>query len=161
MPITQKTLRYYRPQGNGKFKVREDHTDARGNSHLVSYRTTKSQVEVEVDMNARVIDLASGDNQELLSWVKSRNTVASFDYTNRDINQLDGEEFIFQWFAESDGDEAITVAWWMDSINTGTFNNIRDRIGYTGQQGADITSRFQFMVLVEPWYNFTVSPGDP
>ena len=90
---------------------------------------------------------------ELLAWVQARNTVAAFDYTDRDIVQADGEEHVFQWFAGSPGTEAITVAWWMDDINTGKFNAIRDRIGYSGEAGANITSRFTFMVSVEPWYD--------
>ncbi len=101
-------------------------------------------------------DLSEADLVDVLRWVQARNTVASFDYTDRDITKADAEEHIFKWFAEADGEEAITVAWWMDDINTGKFNSIRDRVGYTGTQGADITSRFTFMVAVEPWYQFTI-----
>lgn len=102
------------------------------------------------------VQLIGADQQELLEWVQALNTVADFDFSGRDIDEDAGEEFIFQWFAESEGSNAITVAWWMDDINTGQFNSIRDRIGYTGLQGADITSRFTFMVAVNPWYDFIV-----
>ena len=112
--------------------------------------------EAEVIRDAVVFNLAEQDNQELLEWVQARNTVADFDFTNRDITEDQGEEYIFQWFAEAEGAEAITVAWWMNDINTGKFNAVRDRIGYTGDQGADITSRFTFMVSVNPWYDLTV-----
>ncbi len=114
---------------------------------------TGTEAEGIVIRDAVIWQLAELDKRELVKWVQVRNTVASFNYTDRDIVQADGEEHVFQWFAESLGGEAITVAWWLDSITTGTFNAIRDRIGYTGVQGANITSRFTFMVAVEPWYD--------
>ncbi len=115
-----------------------------------------TQAEAEVIRDGVVWDLAELDKAELLAWVQARNTVADFDYTDRDIVQADGEEHVFQWFAESPGVDAITVAWWMDEINTGRFKAIRDRIGYTAAQGSAITSRFTFMVSVEPWYDLIV-----
>ncbi len=115
-----------------------------------------TQAEADVIRDAVVWNLAEQDKAELLEWVQARNTVADFDYTDRDIVQADGEEYIFQWFAENLGAEAITVAWWMDGINTGKFNSIRDRIGYTGDQGATITIRLSDMVVVEPTYDLTI-----
>ncbi len=115
-----------------------------------------TQAEAEVIRDAVVWDLAEQDKAEVLAWVQERNTVAAFDYTDRDIVEADGEEHVFQWFAENLGAEAITVAWWMDGINTGKFNSIRDRIGYTGDQGATITIRFSDMVVVEPTYDLTI-----
>ena len=124
-----------------------------------SFGGTLAEAEVIRDaITAESLGMAETDLAELLEFVQlgDPNTVAAFDYTDRDIVQADGEEHIFKWFAEAEGAEAITVAWWLESINTGTFNSIRNRIVYTGTQGADITSRFTFMGLAEPWYDLTV-----
>jgi hypothetical protein len=159
MPITSKTLIKLANQSTStepdRKRWRIDGVDALGRGY-VHGPFSGTQAEADAVLSTVVWNLTKADKDELLDWVKNRNTVASFDYTNRDITELDGEEYIFQWFAESPGNDAILVAWWMDSINTGKFNSIRDRIGYTGDQGADITSRFSFMVTVEPWYEFIV-----
>jgi hypothetical protein len=157
MPIVSKTLTKLANRedvGPGIKRWRVNGLDARGRIY-VHGPFNGTQAEADVVRDSVVWELTEADKAELLAWVQARNTVASFDYTDRDITEADGEEYIFQWFAEAQGDDAMTVAWWMDSINTGKFNSIRDRIGYTGQQGADITSRFTFMVSVEPWYQFT------
>jgi hypothetical protein len=157
MPIVSKALTKLANRedfGPGVKRWRVNGLDARGRIY-VHGPFNGTQAEADVVRDSVVWELTEADKAELLAWVQARNTVASFDYTDRDITEADGEEYIFQWFAEAQGDDAMTVAWWMDSINTGKFNSIRDRIGYTGQQGADITSRFTFMVSVEPWYQFT------
>ena len=159
MPIVSKSLVLLANQPTAaepdRKRWRVDGVDARGHRY-VHGPFGGTQAEADAILAGVVWELTAIDKSELLDWVTARNTVASFDYTNRDITQADGEEYIFQWFAEAQGDDAMLVAWWMDSINTGTFNAIRDRIGYTALQGADITSRFTFMVAVEPWYQFTV-----
>ena len=135
-----------------------DGTDSRGRPwKIAGFKVTEAEAEVIRDaITAESLGLAETDKQELLEWVQAQNTVASFHFTGADITEDEGEEHIFQWFAESEGSDAITVAWWMDDINAGKFNAIRDRIGYSGAQGADITSRFTFMVSVNPWYDLTV-----
>ncbi len=158
MPILSRTLTKLANRediGAGIKRWRVEGLDSRGRGWIYG-SFLAIEADAEVIRSTVVWKLATADLDELLLWVQARNTVASFDYTNRDITEDEGEEFIFTWFAESPGNDAITVAWWMDDINTGTFNKIRDRIGYTGNQGADITSRFTFMVAVEPWYEFTV-----
>lgn len=143
--------------GPGVKTWRIEAIDSRGRLWVQgSFKVT--QAEAEAKRDAAVFDLVELDLRELLEFVQlgDPNTVAAFDYTNRDITEDAGEEHIFQWFAEAGGAEAITVAWWMDGINTGKFNSIRDRIGYTGAQGSDITSRFTFMVTVEPFYDLTI-----
>ncbi len=158
MPIVSRTLTKIANREDiapGWKRWRIEGKDARGRPWVLG-PFGDIQVDAEARLAAVSWNLAEADNEDLLLWVQARNTVASFDYTDRDITLDDGEEYIFQWFAEAPGDDAMTVAWWMDGINTGKFNSIRDRIGYTGAQGADITSRFTFMVSVEPWYQFTV-----
>ena len=158
MPIVSRTLTLLanrEDRGPGVKRWRVDATDARGRIwvHGPFFGT---QAAGEVVRDAVAFDLAEQDKAELLEWVHARNTVAAFDYTGRDITEAQGEEHVFQWFAESPGAEAITVAWWLDSINTGTFNNILGRVGYTGDQGDSITSRFTSMVTVDPWYDLTI-----
>ncbi len=158
MPITSTSLVKLANRedvGAGIKRWRVDGLDARGR-RWVRGPFFAIEAEAEAIRSTVVWNLSEADFAELLVWVQSRQSVADFDFTNRDINEDEGEEFIFQTFAESPGDEAIKLAWWMDDINTGKFNQIRDRLGYTGTQGADITSRFTFMVSVEPWYDFIV-----
>ncbi len=161
MPIASRTLQILanRPDiGAGFKRWRVDGTNSRGRPWKHgSFGGTLAEAEIIRDgLTAESLGLAETDKAELLAWVQAQNTVADFDFTGLDITEAQGEEHIFQWFAEAEGSEAITVAWWMDDINTGQFNGIRDRIGYSGEQGADITSRFTFMVSVEPWYDLTI-----
>ena len=122
-----------------------------------SFKVTQAEAEVIRDaITAESLGLAETDLGELLAWVQGRNTVATFDFTDRDITKAEGEEHILKWFAESMGVEAITVAWWLDDINTGAFNRILSRVGYTGDEGAEITDRFSQLVVVEPFYDLTV-----
>ncbi len=158
MPITSRTLTMLanrEDSGPGIKRWRVDGVDALGRI-WVHGPFSGTQAEAEVIRDAVVWDLAELDLRDVLEWVQARNTVAAFDYTDRDITQAEAEEHVFKWFAESRGVDAITVAWWMDGINTGKFNSIRDRIGYTGDQGATITIRFSDMVVVEPTYDLTI-----
>ncbi len=158
MPIASRTLTLLANRediGPGVKRWRVDGVDALGRI-WVHGPFSGTQAEAETVRDGVVWNLAELDKAELLAWVQARNTVAAFDYTDRDIVLADGEEHVFQWFAESPGAEAITVAWWMNDINTGRFNKILARVGFTGDQGDNITSRFVNMVTVEPWYDFTV-----
>ena len=108
-----------------------------------------TRAEAEVVRDAVVFGLAELDKSELLDWVRARNTVASFDYANRDITEEDVEDHIFKWFMESPGAEAITVACWLNSINTGAFNSITTSMEIV-EHRSHITSRFNCIVSVEP-----------
>ncbi len=116
----------------------------------------EATAQIALDAHDWVPQLRNSDFRDLLVWVQALNQVADFDLTGRDITEDDGEEFIFQWFAERPGEDAITVAWWMDGINTGKFNSIRDRIGYSGAEGSTITQRFTFLLSAEPWWDVIV-----
>lgn len=119
------------------------------------------QADAEIRRDAFTADSSDLDRAELLAWVQALNEVDAFDYTNRDIDQDAGEEYIFQWFAERPGDDAITVAWWVEGINTGKFNSIRDRIPYSGLEGADIQQKASNLVLAQPWYDKIVLAPTP
>jgi hypothetical protein len=157
MPIASKSLTKLANRediGSGVKRWRVEGVDAKGRNY-VHGPFSGTQAEADAILAGVTWELTAVDKSDLLAWVIDKNPVSTFDYTDRDITELQGEEYIFQWFAESSGDEAIKVAWWLDSLNTGAFNTIRDRIGYTGEQGANITSRFTFMMSVEPWYELT------
>jgi len=104
--------------------------------------------------------LRQSDFRDLLKWVQDLNDPALFDFTNRDINLEAGEEFLMQWFAGAPGDNAITIAWWLlpPSLNTGQFNTIRDRVPFTGDQGATIKQKATFLFQAEPWWDVIVVP---
>ena len=140
----------------GMKKWRVDGVDAKGRGWKHGPFGPVDLVEAESIRDGVVWDLAGQDFSDLLEWVQALNTVATFDLTDRDITEDQGEEFITQWFAEALGQDAITVAWWLDGINTGLFNAITARIGYDGAQKSDITNRFTFLLVAEPWWDKTV-----
>ena len=156
MPITSRSLDYAREQRDGRFRCRVSGVDAVGRAWTHGPFSTDSLVEAEAIRDGVVWNLASADTHDLLKWVQALNTVASFDLTDRDITEDQGEEFIMRWFAEAPGEDAITVAWWLDDINTGKFNSIRDRLGISGAGGSTITQRFTFLLAAEPWWDVTV-----
>ena len=96
------------------------------------------------------------DFADLLIWVESLNTVASFDLTGRDITEEEGEDFIAGTFSESSGDEAIRLAWWVESITPPIWTVIHTRIGWTSEQGTDVQDRAISLNAAEPLYDATV-----
>ena len=156
MPVISRQLDYAREQADGRFKCRVSGIDAKGRSYIHGPFGADSLVAAEAVRDGVVWDLAGQDFNDLLEWVQALNTVATFDLTDRDITEDQGEEFITRWFAEAAGEDAITVAWWLDDINTGLFNAITARIGYDGTQKSDITNRFTFLLVAEPWWDKTV-----
>ena len=160
MPIASRNLQLLgnRPDlGDGVKSWRVDGTDSRGRPWKHgTFKVTLAEAEVIRDaITAESLGLAETDKAELLEGVHALNTVASFDFTGADIIEEEGEDHIFKWFMESLGADAITVAWWMDDINTGKFNAITTRMNIV-EHRLSITSRFEFMVLVNPWYDLTV-----
>ncbi len=160
MPILTRSLDYARRQRDGRFRCRVSGLDAVGRNWVHGPFWADSLVDAEGIRDGVVWDLASEDNADLLVWVQVLNPVSTFDLTGRDITEDQGEEFIMRWFAEKPGEEAITVSWWLDGINTGTFNSIRDRLGLTGAQGSTITQRFTFLLAAEPWWDVVVKVPD-
>ncbi len=157
MPIVTRTLESVQPTTGGVF-ANLLAVDALGREWRRSRSRFVDEVAAEVASDAHdwTPQLRAQDFRELLVWVQELNPVSTFDLTGRDITEDDGEEFIMKWFGESDGGDAITVAWWLDDINTGKFNSIRDRVGYTGVEGSTITQRFTFLLSAEPWWDVIV-----
>jgi len=154
MPIVTRELKHIRPQSNGTVKVQERLTSAKGRVFFHFY-TAASVAAATSAMNARDMtdQLREIDFKDLLQWVQAKNDPGVFDFTDRDLTLLEGEEQLLIWFAKTRGDPAITIAWWLEGLKGNGFNVIRDRVGFTGGEGSTITQRFTFLFQAEPWLN--------
>ncbi len=155
MAIVSRTLTplAFRPDlGLGVKRWRVDAVDALGR-RWVHGPFSGTQAEGEVIRDAWTPDLAELDKRELLEFVQigAPNTVAVFDYTDRNITEDEGEEHVYLTFATSKHEIALTLAWWLDTLNTGARNNIAGRIGFSGQQRGRVDQRYPPMVVVLPW----------
>ncbi len=137
-------------KGPGVKRWRVDAVDALGRI-WVHGPLSGTQAEAEVIRDAVVWDLGELDRAELLTWVQAGNTVAAFDYTNRDLTEEEGEEHIYLTFATNDREIALTLAWWLDTLNTGARNNIAGRLDFSGQQRGRVDQRYPPMVVALPW----------
>ena len=97
--------------------------------------------------------LEDADFQELLVWTQAKNLPGDFDFTDRDLTLLSGEERLLIWFAEHFGDEAITVAWWIENLGPPQYNAIRNRVAYDGATGSRIQDRAIDLTVVEPTFD--------
>ena len=155
MPIVSRSLTFLadRPDlGTDIKRWRIDGTDALG-FNWVYGPFNAIQSEAETLRDTVTWDLAGRDLSNLLEFVQlgSPNTVAAFDYTNRDIVEIDGEDHIYRTFAINERDIALMLAWWLDTLNTGQRNTIGGRVGADGAMRGRIDQRFPAMVLVLPW----------
>ncbi len=155
MPIDTKVLQMLanrEDRGAGVKRWRINAVDTRGRpaKHGPFFGT---QAEAEVILAAVTFDLVSVDLQELLEFVQlgAPNTVAAFDFTNRDITEENGEEHIYTEFATNDRVIALTLAWWLDTLNTGARNAISGRAGFSGEQRGRVDNRYPPMVVVDPF----------
>lgn len=162
MPIVSRSLEGVQHMKNGTIFAAFLAVDAQGKEWRRSRSrfNNESAAEAASDAHNWTSQLQDVDFADLLLWVQGRNLISDFDFTGRDITEDEGEEFIMSWFGKSSGDLAITVAWWLDDLNTGAFNEIRNRVGYTGDEGSTITQRFTFLLLAEPWWDVTVEAPD-
>ncbi len=159
MPIVSRTLESIQPTTGGVFASFLA-VDALGRPWRRSRArfTNEATAQAAADAHDWTPQLKDEDFTDLLVWVQDRNPVSTFVLTDRDITEDEGEEFIMVWFAGHEGNDAVTVAWWLDSITTGRFNSIRDRVPFTGVQGSTITSKFTFLLAAAPWWNVIVEP---
>ena len=93
------------------------------------------------DAHDWTLQLKKVDFANLLIWVQGQNTPGTFDFTNRDLALLEGEERLLVWFAGEEGVEAIKIAWWIESLNPPQFTAIRTRAGYDAATGSRIQDR--------------------
>ncbi len=108
-------------------------------------------------MNARDVtgQLKAADFTDLLIFVQApaKNDPSGFVLTGRDITLIEGEDFLFKYFAESGGSRAITLAWWIKGMTPPTFNTIRDRLGLDVTDGDRVQDRAVAMDDAEATFN--------
>ena len=157
MPIVSRVLDHVRPQHGTTVRVRETLTDAKGRVIVHSY-LAQSEAQANTDMAARDVtpQLEESDFHDLLVWVKTKNGSDTFDWTDRDITELRGEELLLTWFAETRGDPAIAIAWWVNDFNPPQYNAIRDRVGFDPATGSEIQDRAIDLEAAEVRFNQTV-----
>lgn len=151
MPTISRVLEHIRPQANGSMKVQERLTDALGRTPIFHNYTAASEAEATVTMNARdmTAQLEEADFRDLLAWVQAKNLPGIFDFTNRDLDLLAGEEQLLVWFATQHGADAITLAWWVESMTPPVYNAIRLRSGFDSDAGTRIQDRAIDLLAVE------------
>lgn len=154
MPIATKELRRTAQQANGHWRVWEEHTDTLGRVWPFKYMVPLLADAVTMMEERSFPDaLVDRDVAEVVSWVQDRNTVDSFDYTNRDIDVLKAEEEIALHFARSVGEVAILSAWWLEDLNPPQWNTLATRLGWdtsTGEIGDRVQTRAINLVVAEP-----------
>lgn len=160
MPIVTRTLKFYRPQADGRARTREVHTDSLGTEIPVQYLTNKTEAAVTTDMNARDLtsSLVTRDIADLIQWVEALNPVSTFDFTGRDITENDGEGEIAKEFARRPGDSAIRLAWWIESLSPPQWTAISTRLGWSntaGEIGERVQTRGQNLTVALPDYDRT------
>ena len=153
MPIVTRTLESVQPSAAGTVLASFLAVDDRGRE----WRRGRSRFASEVAAVAAsdVFDwtpqLQAFEFAELLVWVQAKNTPDSFTFTNTTL--LDGEEYLLIWFAGQLGEEAITIAWWLESLNPPTYNAIRIRTGFDAAAGSRIQDRAIDLLAAEPRFD--------
>ncbi len=160
MPIVSRQLEHIRPQGDGTVRVQERLIDAKGRVWFHSYKAP-SVVAATARMNARDLtdQLEEADFADLLEWVQAKNLPSDFDFTDRDLVLLVGEELLLIWFAEKLGGKAITIAWWIESLAPPVYNAIRIRAGFDAPTGSRIQDRAIDLNAAEPRFDAVEEPG--
>ena len=102
------------------------------------------------------------DFDDLLVWTQApaKNDPSAFDFgPTRDLTLLEGEDRLFTHFAESVGEIAILLAWWIKGLNPPTFNTIRDRLGLNITDGDRVKDRAVALDDGEATFNDIVEIG--
>jgi len=154
MPIVSRQLESVQPSAGGvlaSFLA----VDEQGREWRKSRSRFGSEAEAQTASDAFdwTGQLEDADFNDLLVWVQAKNAPGSFDFANRDLTLLEGEERLLVWFATHGGAEAITLAWWIESLSPPEFIAIRNRVGYDGPTGTRIQDRAIDLVVVEPSFD--------
>jgi hypothetical protein len=110
----------------------------RGRSRFVD----EDAAEAASDAFDWTVQLKDKDYQDLLGFVRAfpggaENEPSDFDFTDRDLTFLEGEERLLADFA-TNVDLALELAWWVASMNPPAFNAIRDRLGISSIEGSEM-----------------------
>ncbi len=105
--------------------------------------------------------LKDADFADLLIWTEApgKNDPDAFSLTDRDITLIEGEDFLYKHFAESVGDKAILLAWWLKGLNPPSINAIRDRAGLSVTDGDRVQDRAVALDDAEATFNDIVKIG--
>lgn len=154
VPIVSRQLEHIRPQRDGTVRVQERLTDSKGRVWFHSYKESSVTV-ATARMNARDLtdQLKEADFTDLLEWVQAKNLPGDFDFTDRDLVLLTGEELLLIWFAEKQGGKAITLAWWIENLGPPAYDAIRIRAGFDAATGSRIQDRAIDLATVEPRFD--------
>ncbi len=105
--------------------------------------------------------LKNADFADLLVWAQApaKNDPSAFDLTDRDITLIEGEDFLYENFAESLGADAVLLAWWLKAMNPPTINVLRDRAGLSVDDGNRVQDRAVALDDAEATFDDVVEIG--
>ena len=154
MPIATRTLEI-QPTAAGTVFASFLAVDQQGREWRRSRARFANEAAAQVALDAHdwTVQLQDVDFGDLLVWVQAKNAPGDFDFANRDLTLLEGEERLLVWFATHEGVEAITLAWWVEDMNPPTYRAIQDRVGYDTATGSRIQDRAIALLAVEPSFD--------
>ena len=155
MPITSRQLESVQPSQAGTVLASFLAVDEQGREWRRSRSRFADEVAAQTALDSFdwTAQLEDADFADLLAWVQAKNSPASFDFTNRDLTLLEGEDRLLIWFASHEGAQAITLAWWVESLTPPLFTVIRNRVGYAPATGTRIQDRAIALLAVEPLFD--------
>jgi len=113
----------------------------------------EAAAQTALDAHDWTVQLEDADFADMLVWVQAKSAPGDFTFTNRDLTLLDGEERLLVWFASHEGEQAITLAWWVEDMSPRGYSAIRDRVGYDVTTGTRIQDRAIALLAAEPLFN--------
>ncbi len=157
MPIDSLTLESVQPSGGGTVLASFLAIDARGRPLRRSRTRFANEAAANAALNAFdwTPELKGLDFDDLLIWTQApaKNDPSAFDLTNRDITLIEGEDFLYEHFAEAVGDEAILLAWWIKGLTPPEINALRDRAGLNVVDGDRVQDRAVALDDAEATFN--------
>lgn len=114
-----------------------------------------------------VWNLAERDYADLLEFVMQGSVddtsfaVEFFDYTNRDITEIDGEKYVYWYFGAGDREAALNTVWWMDFLKPNQLNAIANNLGLDGVTEGLVEQRIPTLKNALPWLDAAVEIEDP
>ncbi len=155
MPIVSRQLESIQPSKAGTVFASFLAVDDQGREWRRSRSRFADEAAAQVALDAHdwTAQLQDVDFNDLLAWTQAKNAPDAFDFANRDLALLVGEERLLVWFASHEGAEAITISWWIEDMNPPSFNAIRDRAGYDTATGSRIQDRARALFAAEPVFD--------